>query len=153
MHKTISSEYSDLEKIQHELFNIAKNGENSIYNTNIRKSLESLASKGYLMQSKNLTIGIMKAYTQIPDLIMELKKLLTDTEVIDFEAWRNTTKADELELECPNCQSHKIVLNITNTSFSSEQSTENLENNTSEPVNSYNYSNYICVLCDARFFK
>lgn len=79
MHKTISSEYSDLERIQQELFNIAKNNENSIYNTNIRKSLESLSAKGYLMQSKNLTIGIMKAYTQIPDLIMELKKLLTDT--------------------------------------------------------------------------
>ncbi|MDD2636368.1 MAG: hypothetical protein PHW82_12830 [Bacteroidales bacterium] len=153
MEQKASSEYDSLGQIQQELFNIATKGNNQSFYISIRKCLESLTSKGYFDQSRNLTIEIMKSYAHIPNLVLELSKLLTDEEIINFETWRRTAETDNSEFECPNCGSCKIALSIAKIPIYSRQSTKNLKHNESVSVGLYNYSKHECALCGTEFYR
>ena len=95
--------------ISNELFEIAENGGGHFFYSDIRKKLESLIADGYSKQAKDLTIEIMKLHTHRPALIWELKKLLTNEEITDFETWHKTAKSKKPKMKCSKCDSTKIA--------------------------------------------
>jgi len=149
MEQFLSSEYASLNQIQKTLLKIAKTGDNQQLCTEITNNLSKLASDGYTIQAKNLTLEIMKAYSNDSNMISELKKLLTNEETANLEAWFK----NNLELECPNCESHKIALNITDISIYDDQPIERLNHKEPTSVDLGNYPRYTCTVCGAEFYK
>lgn len=95
--------------IREELFGIAEAGGGHFFYSDIRKRLESLITDRHSKQAKALALEIMKSYTHRPALVWELKKLLTNEEITDFETWHKTAKSNKPKMKCSKCDSVKIA--------------------------------------------
>lgn len=142
--------------ISNELLGIAENGGGHFFYSDIRKKLESLIANGYAKQSKGLTIEIMKLYTHRPALIWELKKLLTNEEITDFEAWRKTAKSNKPKMKCSKCDSTKIARIL----YGFPEFSDKLEKQIDRGAITLggccvtgNDPKYECVTCGMQFYK
>lgn len=145
-----------IQGIRKELFEIAENGGGHFFYSDIRKKLESLIADGYSTQAKDLTFEIMKSYTHRPALTWELKKLLTDDEIANFELWRKTAKSNKPKSKCSKCDSTKIATILYGLVIFDEKLEKQLERGTMTLggccVTDHD-PKYECMACGMQFYK
>jgi len=154
----LNSQLSDdlIHDISEELFGIAEAGGGHFFYSDIRKKLESLITDGYSKQAKDLTIEIMKLHTHRPALVWELKKLLTNEEIADFETWRKTAKSNEPKMKCSKCDSTKIAHILYGYPMYDDKLEKQIDRGTITLGGccvTGNDPKYECVTCGMQFYK
>ncbi len=156
MEQDIYPQTPDFSQIRKRLFDIAKTGGGHFFYSDIRKRLESLIADGYSNQAKDLTLGIMKSYTHRPALIWELKKLLTNKEIADFEAWHKTAKSNKPKMKCSKCDSTKIARILYGLSDFNEKLEKQIDHGAITLGGccvTGNNPKYECLSCGMKFYK
>lgn len=145
-----------IQGIREELFGIAENGGGHFFYSDIRKKLESLMDDGHSKQAKDITIEIMKSYTHRPALTWELKKLLTNEEIINFGTWHKTAKSNRPKMKCSKCDSTKIARIFYGFPEFSDKLEKQIDRGTIKLGGccvTGNDTKYECITCGMQFYK
>ena len=148
--------YETIQGIRKELLEIAENGGGHFFYSDIREKLESIIADGYSKQAKDITIEIMESYAYRPALIWELKKLLTNEEITDFETWHKSAKSNKPKMKCSKCDSTKIARILYDFPEFSNKLEKQIDRDTITLGGccvTGNDPKYECMSCGVQFYK
>jgi hypothetical protein len=156
MKRQSSPQTPNFPQTSEKLFAMAKDGGGHFFYSDIRKELETLIASGYEQQAKDIAIKIMKVYTYRPALKWELKRLLTDDEIAEFEKWHKTAKSSKPKAQCSSCGSEKIARILYGMPMYNEKLKKQLDRGTvmlGGCCVTGNDPKYECMNCGMLFYK
>lgn len=99
----------DIPEMRAELFEAAEAGGGHYFYRQIRERLEDLMLDVNTKQINELTLEIMKTYSNRPALIAELEQILGKKQKVEFAEWQKTHPVKRQKVKCPNCGHNSVV--------------------------------------------